>query len=207
AGRGRPTRREGGHRGAEAPPDRRAAGAVGRFGRVAAAGAGMIFSPFERLVAFRYLRARREEGFVSVIAGFSLLGIALGVATLIVVMSVMNGFRAELLGRILGVQSHITVTSMQGPLEYYQELGARWTALPGVLSAAPIIDGQVFISANGAGVGAYMRGFRQEDLKNRSLLADSVIAGTLDEFSGEDVAMIGVKMAQNMGLQVGSTFK
>jgi lipoprotein-releasing system permease protein len=167
----------------------------------------MIFSAFERLVAFRYLRARREEGFVSVIAGFSLLGIALGVATLIVVMSVMNGFRAELLGRILGVQSHITVTSMQGPLPDYQGMAERLKGLPGVLSVAPMIDGQVFISANGTGVGAYMRGFRQEDLRNRSLLADSVIEGSLEDFSGEDVAMIGVKMAQNLGLRVGSALK
>ncbi len=167
----------------------------------------MIFSAFERLVAFRYLRARREEGFVSVIAGFSLLGIALGVATLIVVMSVMNGFRAELLGRILGVQSHITVTSMQGPLPGYEAIAEKLRGLPGVQSVSPMIDGQVFVSANGAGVGAYMRGFRQEDLKQRSLLADSVVEGSLDNFQGEDVAMVGVKMAQQMGLHVGATFK
>ncbi len=167
----------------------------------------MIFSAFERLVAFRYLRARREEGFVSVIAIFSLLGIALGVATLIVVMSVMNGFRAELLGRILGVQSHITVTSMQGPLPDYEAIAEKLRALPGVQSVSPMIDGQVFVSANGAGVGAYMRGFRQEDLRKRALLADSVAEGSLDAFTGEDVAMIGIKMAQQMGLRVGSTFK
>jgi lipoprotein-releasing system permease protein len=167
----------------------------------------MIFSAFERLVAFRYLRARREEGFVSVIAGFSLLGIALGVATLIVVMSVMNGFRAELLGRILGVQSHITVTSMQGPLKDYQAIAERLKGLPGVLSVSPMIDGQVFASANGQGVGAYMRGFRQEDLKNRSLLADSLYEGSLDDFQGEDAAMIGIRMAENLGLRVGSTLK
>jgi len=167
----------------------------------------MIFSAFERLVAFRYLRARREEGFVSVIAIFSLLGIALGVATLIIVMSVMNGFRAELLGRILGVQSHITVTSMQGPLPDYEAIAEKLRALPGVQSVSPMIDGQVFVSANGAGVGAYMRGFRQEDLKKRSLLANSVEEGSLDNFNGEDVAMVGGKMAQQMGLRIGSTFK
>ena len=167
----------------------------------------MIFSAYERLVAFRYLRARREEGFVSVIAGFSLLGIALGVATLIVVMSVMNGFRAELLGRILGIQSHITISSMQGPLTDYAGLADKLKRLPGVQSVSPMIDGQVFISANGTGAGAYMRGFRQEDLKNRTLIADSIVEGSLDDFKGEDAALIGVKMAQNMGLRVGSTFK
>ena len=89
----------------------------------------MIFSAFERLVAFRYLRARREEGFVSVIAAFSLAGIAIGVAALIIVMSVMNGFRAELLHRILGVQSHITISSAQGPLPNYAEVADKaWRA-------------------------------------------------------------------------------
>jgi lipoprotein-releasing system permease protein len=167
----------------------------------------MIFSAFERLVAFRYLRARREEGFVSVIAGFSLLGIALGVATLIIVMSVMNGFRAELLGRILGIQSHITVTSLQGPLPNYAELADRLKDLPGVQSVAPMIDGQVFVSASGTGVGAYMRGFRQADLKNRRLVADGIIDGSLDAFEGEDAALIGVQMANSLGLRVGATFK
>jgi lipoprotein-releasing system permease protein len=167
----------------------------------------MIFSAYERLVAFRYLRARREEGFVSVIAGFSLLGIALGVATLIIVMSVMNGFRAELLGRILGIQSHITITSMQGPLTNFEELTEKLKSLPGVQSVSPMIDGQVFISANGGGAGAYMRGLRQDDIKGRTLIADSIIDGSLDDFKGEDAALIGVKMAQAMGLRVGSTFK
>jgi lipoprotein-releasing system permease protein len=167
----------------------------------------MIFSAFERLVAFRYLRARREEGFVSVIAGFSLAGIALGVGTLIVVMSVMNGFRAELLGRILGVQSHITVSSLQGPLPDYDAVAERLKQLPGVRSVAPMVDGQVFVSASGTGVGAYMRGYRQEDFRNRSQLADSLVRGSIDEFRGEDAAIVGVKMAQALRLGVGSTFK
>ena len=167
----------------------------------------MIFSAFERLVAFRYLRARREEGFVSVIAGFSLLGIALGVGTLIVVMSVMNGFRAELLGRILGVQSHITVSSMQGPLTDYQEIVDRLKGLPGVQSVAPMIDGEVFVSANGTGTGVYMRGYRVGDLRNRTLISSGVVDGSLDDFNGEDVAMIGVGMARALGLTVGSEFK
>jgi len=166
----------------------------------------MIFSAFERLVAFRYLRARREEGFVSVIAGFSLLGIALGVGTLIVVMSVMNGFKAELLGRILGVQSHITITSLQGPLKNYQEIVDRLEGLPGVQSVAPMIDGEVFVSANGTGTGAYVRGFREEDIRKRTLIASGVVDGSLDDFKGEDVAMIGVGMARSLGLTIGSEF-
>ena len=167
----------------------------------------MIFSAFERLVAFRYLRARREEGFVSVIAVFSLLGIALGVGTLIVVMSVMNGFKAELLGRILGVQSHITISSMQGPLKNYQEIVDRLKGLPGVHSVSPMIDGEVFASANGTGLGAYMRGLRAEDLAQRPLIAGGIVQGSLDDFKGEDVAMVGVGMAQSLGLTIGSEFK
>ena len=73
-----------------------------------------LFSPFEQMVAFRYLRARRQEGFISVISWFSLLGIGLGVATLIIVMSVMNGFREELLSRILGINGHIGIVSSIG---------------------------------------------------------------------------------------------
>jgi len=167
----------------------------------------MIFSAFERLVAFRYLRARREEGFVSVIAVFSLLGIALGVGTLIIVMSVMNGFKAELLGRILGVQSHITISSMQGPLKNYQEIVDRLKGLPGVRSVAPMIDGEIFATANNTGVGAYMRGFRAEDLAKRPLIAGGIVQGSLNEFQGEDVAMIGIGMAQSLGLTIGSEFQ
>ena len=88
----------------------------------------MIFGTFERMVAFRYLRARRQEGFISVIAIFSLLGIALGVATLIIVMAVMNGFRAELLGRILGFNGHISVYAAQGPMTDYDALAQKLQA-------------------------------------------------------------------------------
>ena len=84
----------------------------------------MFFGAFERLVAFRYLRARRQEGFISVIAWFSLLGIALGVATLIIVMSVMNGFRAELLGRILGLNGHVTFTHVGNRADRLRPLAA-----------------------------------------------------------------------------------
>ena len=79
----------------------------------------MIFSPFERMLAFRYLRARKSDGFVSVISAFSFLGIMLGVATLIIVMSVMNGFRTELVGRVLGLNGHLNIASQTGTLRPY----------------------------------------------------------------------------------------
>src|SRR3954452_16987460 len=105
-----------------------------------------MFGAFERMVAFRYLRARRAEGIISVIAIFSLLGIALGVATLIIVMSVMNGFRAELLGRILGLNGHLVVQSMTGSIPNYDDLAARLRMIPGVTSASPLIEGQVLVN-------------------------------------------------------------
>ena len=114
----------------------------------------MIFSPFERMIAMRYLRARREEGFISVIAGFSLAGIALGVATLIVVMSVMNGFRAELLSRILGLNGHLGVRAVGGPLVQFDSLAEQLRKIPGVVSVTPIVEGQVLATANNIAGGA-----------------------------------------------------
>jgi lipoprotein-releasing system permease protein len=164
----------------------------------------MIFNAVERLVAMRYLRSRREEGFISVIAGFSLLGIALGVATLIVVMSVMNGFRAELMTRILGINGHVAVTSMQGPIPHYDDVAAKLRQVPGVVSATPIVEGQVFVTAANGGNGAIVRGMKIEDLKARQQLADHVVIGSLDALSQDDTVMIGARMAEQMGLTTGS---
>src|SRR5471030_2554693 len=103
-----------------------------------------LFNPFERMVAFRYLRARRQEGFISVIAVFSLLGIALGVATLIIVMSVMNGFRAELLGRILGINGPLAIVGTNGePLTEFDRLIERVKTVPGIVAVVPQVEGQV----------------------------------------------------------------
>src|ERR1700735_264695 len=118
----------------------------------------MIFGAFERMVAFRYLRARRQEGFISVVAIFSLHGIALGVATLIIVMAVMNGFRAELLGRILGFNGHINVYAAKGPLTDYGGLAQELKRLPGVVAAQPLIEGQVMATSRGGAAGAMVRG-------------------------------------------------
>ena len=118
----------------------------------------MIFNSFERMVAFRYLRARRKEGFISVIAGFSLAGIGLGVATLIVVMAVMNGFRHELLGRILGINGHIGVYGSGAPLAGFDPLAESIRKLPGVTKVIPTAEGQVFATSSGGGTGADRRG-------------------------------------------------
>jgi len=161
-----------------------------------------MFSAFERLVAFRYLRARRQEGFISVIAGFSLLGIGLGVATLIIVMSVMNGFREELMDRILGLNGHLTVSSMTGSLEGYDDVAARIGAAAGVVSATPIIDGQVMATSGGRAVGALARGIKPDDLRARAIIADNIKYGSLDDFKGPDVVAIGARMAEQMNIPI-----
>ena len=163
-----------------------------------------MFGPFERMVAFRYLRARKEERFVSVIGIFSLVGIALGVATLIIVMSVMNGFRQELLGRILGLNGHLGVYAVQGQLTEFDAVAERIRGIPGVVSATPIVEGQVLLtSERGGASGGLARGIRPEDLRARPLIADNIRSGSLDDFRGEDAIVIGTRLALRMGLAVG----
>lgn len=163
-----------------------------------------MFSPFERLVAIRYLRSRRQEGFISVIAWFSLLGITLGVGTLIVVMSVMNGFRAELLSRILGVNGHGSIVERSRHITDYDELVLKAQSIQGVVQAAPLITGQVMASANSVASGAVVKGIRPEDLIKRDLIADNIKQGSLDNFNEQSNAIvIGTRMASRMGLSIG----
>ena len=162
-----------------------------------------MFNAFEWMVAMRYLRARRQEGFISVIAWFSLLGIMLGVATLIIVMSVMNGFRQELLSRILGVNGHLSVYSDSHVLKDYDKVAVTVGKTKGVLKVTPIIEGQVMASANGQAKGAMVRGMRQIDIKNRPILANNIRAGSLDNFKGSDQVMIGSRLARNLDLRLG----
>ena len=162
-----------------------------------------MFSPFERMMAFRYLRARKAEGFVSVIAGFSFLGIMLGVATLIIVMSVMNGFRSELIGRILGLNGHMSVYVAGGPLMGYRPIEQDIKQVNGVVSVAPVVESQVLLTANGQATGAIARGFTREYMKTKPVLANSFEKGNLQDFQGNVVA-IGVKMAERLNLGVGS---
>lgn len=161
---------------------------------------------FERMVAWRYLRSRRKETVISVIASISFLGIMLGVATLIVVMAVMNGFRAELLTRILGVNGHLIVQPLDMPLEDYAQIAGRINGVPGVQYAIPLIDGQVLAQGNvGGGSGALVRGIRGEDLGKISIIANNIQQGSIAGFdTGEGVA-IGSRMADNLGLVLGDT--
>ncbi|WFP73489.1 lipoprotein-releasing ABC transporter permease subunit [Mesorhizobium sp. WSM4906] len=164
------------------------------------------FSGFERMVAWRYLRSRRKETVISVIASISFLGIMLGVATLIVVMAVMNGFRAELLTRILGVNGHLIAQPLDSPLEDYAQVASRINGVAGVKYAIPLIDGQVLAQGNvGGGAGALVRGIRAEDLGKISIVSSNIKQGTLDGFDTGDGVAIGKRMAENLGLVLGDT--
>lgn len=162
-----------------------------------------MFKAFEWMMAARYLRARRREGFVSVIAWFSLLGIALGVATLIIVMSVMNGFREELLSRILGINGHINVYGQTRDLVDYTPLAERLSQIDGVLSVTPIIERQVMATGQGASSGAMVRGLSGADFKKRELLFNSLKAGSLDLFNQDQGVVVGARLAKKLGLWVG----
>lgn len=155
------------------------------------------------MVAGRYLRPRRQEGFVSVIALFSLLGIALGVATLIIVMSVMNGFRAELMSRILGLNGHLTVYGPTDGLHDYTALKHKVAAIPGVVIVNPMIENQVMVTANGVARGAVVRCFDPEDMRNKAIVAHNIVAGSLDNFTGTDAVMIGTRLAERLGVTIG----
>ncbi len=162
----------------------------------------MIFNSFERMVAFRYLRARRAEGFVSVIAIFSLLGIALGVATLIIVMSVMNGFRADLMGRILGLNGDLGVYAETGSLGDFAAAAQKVRRVPGVTAAIPMVEGQVMATTDAGASGALVHGIRPADLRALRLVSQRIVAGSLAGF-GDDGVAIGYRLAQRLGVGVG----
>ncbi|MBM3488859.1 MAG: lipoprotein-releasing ABC transporter permease subunit [Alphaproteobacteria bacterium] len=162
-----------------------------------------MFRAYEWLIAVRYLRARRAEGFISVIAWFSLLGIALGVATLIIVMAVMNGFRAELLGRILALSGHVVVQAQGGRLADYDAVAARARQVPGVVLATPLIEGQAMAMANGQASGALVRGIKPADLAARAIIRDSLVGGSLADLAGGDAVLLGARLARKLGLSPG----
>jgi len=171
--------------------------------RVQGKGKSLPFGAFEWLLAMRYLRARRREGFISVIAGFSFLGILLGVATLIIVMSVMNGFRTELLSRILGLNGHMFVRSVTSFINDFDEIAGSIEKIPGVVSATPIVEGQAMASSHSNAQGALVRGLHEKDLRRLTVVSGNLEAGTLDGFDGGDGVAIGSRLAKNLGLTLG----
>lgn len=158
---------------------------------------------FERLVAIRYLGSRRREGFVSVIAGFSLLGITLGVATLIIVLSVMNGFRQEVLNRLVGINGHLNLSAAGRDLAGFDDIAAQVRHVPGVTAAYPTVDGNVMATAARFATAASVHAMRRDDLLANSLVSAHLTAGSLDEFEGKHVVAIGARLAERLHVTSG----
>jgi lipoprotein-releasing system permease protein len=165
----------------------------------------MIFGTFERMVAMRYLRARRQESFISVIAFFSLAGIMLGVATLIIVMSVMNGFRAELMDKLLGFNGDLNVYSaLAGGIEDYDHVAQRVGGVAGVTTVTPLVEGQVLISSGHTSTGAKVRGESLENLKRDTSGELRLVSGSLEALDDGSV-ILGDRMAVALGVHVGDS--
>ena len=161
------------------------------------------FSAYEWMLSLRYLRARRKEGFISVIAGFSFLGIMLGVATLIIVMSVMNGFRTELLDKILGLNGHLLIQPLDSPLTDFDQVAERVSGVPGIRLAAPIVEGQALASSPFAASGVLVRGIRSADLVKLSSISNNIKQGTLEGFDQGQGVAIGRRLADQLSLRAG----
>lgn len=161
-----------------------------------------MISKFERTVAWRYLRSKKAEGFVSVIAGFSFAGIMLGVATLIIVMSVMNGFRQELFSRILGLGGHMNAYSQSGELYDYMSLAGAIKSVPGVASVTPVIEGQTLLSYHSSASGVMVRGLSQADFVSRDVLYNGIRQGDIENFRGFKIA-IGDVLAKRLHINIG----
>lgn len=161
------------------------------------------FAAFEWLLSGRYLRARRKEGFISVIAGFSFLGIMLGVATLIIVMAVMNGFRKELLDKILGLNGHLLVQPLESPLTDWKDVADRISGVNGIRLAAPVVDGQGLGSSAFGAAGIFIRGIRSGDLNNLTSIAKNIKQGTLEGFDDGQGVAIGRRLADQLSIHAG----
>jgi lipoprotein-releasing system permease protein len=164
-----------------------------------------MFGAFERTVAMRYLMSRKSDRFTSIIGTFSLVGIMLGVATLIIVLSVMGGFRQELLGRILGLNGHMGIYAAdRGNLRDFDAITATIRRQTGVVTATPVVEGQVLLSGAGnSATGGLVRGIRPEDLRAKAIVANNIRAGSLDQFQGDDAVAIGTRLAYRLGLNIG----
>jgi lipoprotein-releasing system permease protein len=158
------------------------------------------FSRFEWMLAGRYLRPKRKERFISVITIISLIGITLGVATIIIVMSVMNGFRSELMGKILGFTGHITVSNGPAGITDFDAVAKRVRGVRDVTSVYPVLQGQALATVRGYSLGVGVQGMRREDLRNMAVVANSIGPNALARFEGSDAVIVGVGVAQRLGL-------
>ncbi|MFA6265393.1 MAG: lipoprotein-releasing ABC transporter permease subunit [Pseudolabrys sp.] len=161
------------------------------------------FSQYEWMLSLRYLRARRKEGFISVIAGFSFLGIMLGVATLIIVMAVMNGFRTELLDKILGLNGHLLIQPLEKPLTDWDEVAGRISKVPGIRLAAPIVEGQALASSPFNAGGVLVRGIRLKDMEGLPSVVNNIKQGSLGGFDDGQGVAVGRRLADQLSLRAG----
>jgi lipoprotein-releasing system permease protein len=161
------------------------------------------FSAFEWMIAFRYLRARRAHGSVSVIAGFSFAGIVLGVMALIVVMSVMNGFHHDLMEKMIGLNGHVFLQGVETPLTDYDAVAGRVAKVPGVALALPLVEGQAFATSPFNSGPALVRGVREADLKRLPGIEGHITQGTLDGFDAGQGVAVGARLAEHLSLRVG----
>ena len=164
-----------------------------------------MFGTFERMIAIRYLRSKRKEGFVSIIAGFSFIGIGLGVATLIIVMSVMNGYRQDIMDRILGVDGHIDIVSYGDNISNYKVKEVIISNVPGVTSVMPQVSGQVMVNVNNFTSGSIVRGVEPIRLSERSIVSENIIMGSIESFKNNKGIIIGKRMARRASITVGET--
>lgn len=166
-----------------------------------------MFSALEFKIAMRYLRSKRKEGFISVIAIFSFIGITLGVATLIIVMSVMNGFREELIDRILGINAHVTIYDRSGKVHDHSAIVKAISNIDGVKTVNPLIEEQVMISTPKTSVGGLVKAINGKDLEQKKLISNNLIDTTIEEFQKEDGVIIGLSLADNLNIQDGDKIK
>ncbi|RZI47195.1 lipoprotein-releasing ABC transporter permease subunit [Rickettsiales endosymbiont of Peranema trichophorum] len=165
-----------------------------------------MFRKYEIMIALRYLKSKRQEGFISVVSAFSFVGIALGVATLIIVMSVMNGYEVELIQRILGINGHITVVSSSDKIRDYPDTITAIKGIKGVAFVAPMISEQGMMTTNYGSSGIAVRAMAAADILDKPLLQSSIKIGSLDDY-GDNGVLVGITLAHKLRLKVGDSVK
>ena len=166
-----------------------------------------MLNKFTIIVAFRYFRAKKNEKFVSIISGVSLFGITIGVATLIVVMSVMNGFHIELTKNIIGLNGDISITPIGKTIDDQEKIIAAITKKAFVKKLSPIVAGQALAIGTKTNSGVLIKGIDLVDLKNKGEIVSNVFSGSFEDYEGTNAVAVGFELAHNLGISVGSKIK